>query len=55
MYMLYQSLAPSLPGGQLGGPPEAAEVPPLFEKAGPPLWQGVDDFPLCLGAVVIPL
>ena len=55
MYILYQSPAPSLPGGRLGGPPEAAGVPLLLEEAGPPLWWGVDDFPLCLGAAVIPL
>ena len=53
MYISYQSPAPSLPGGRLGGPPEAAGVPLPFEEAGPPLWWGVDDFPLCLGAVVI--
>ena len=55
MYISYQSPAPSLPGGWLGGPPEAARVPLLFEEARPPLWRGVDGFPLCLGAVVIPL
>ena len=53
MYISYQSPAPSLPGGRFGGPPEAAGVPLPFEEAGPPLWRGVDDFPLCLGAAVI--
>ena len=55
MYILYQSLSPSLPGGRLGGPPEAAGVPLPLKEAGPPLWRGVDDFPLCLGAAVVPL
>ena len=49
MYISYQSPAPSLPGGRLGGPPEAAGVPLPFEEAGPLLWWGVDDFPLCRG------
>ena len=55
MYILYQSPAPSLPGGRLGGSPEAAGVPRPLEEASPPLWWGVDDFPLCLGAAVVPL
>ena len=55
MYMSYQSLAPSLPEGRLGGPPEVARVPLLLVEACPPLWRRVDDFPLCLDAVVIPL
>ena len=32
----------------------AAGVPLLPEEAGSLLWLGVDDFPPCLGAVVIP-
>ena len=60
MYILYQSVqlpspAPPPPGGRWEGPPEAAGVPLLLEEAGSLLWRGVDDFPLCLGAVVIPL
>ena len=53
MYISYQSPAPPLPWGRLKGPPEAAGVPLLLEEASPLLWQGVDDFPLCLGVVVI--
>ena len=60
MYIWNQSVpapspAPPLPGGQLEGPPEAAEglLPPV--EAGSPPWRGVDDFPLCLGAAVVPL
>ena len=58
MYILYQSVqllspAPPLPGGRLKGPPEAAGIPLLLEEASSPLWQGVDDFPPCLGAVVV--
>ena len=57
MYIWYQSVpvpspAPPLPKGWLEGPPVAAWVllPPV--EAGSPLWQGVDDFPLGLEAVV---
>ena len=55
MYISYQSPAPSLPGGWLGGPPEAAGVPLPLVEAGSLLWRGADDFPPCLGAVVVPL
>ena len=48
------SPAPPLPGGRLKGSPEAAGIPPPLEEAGALLWQGVDDFPPCLGAVVVP-
>ena len=58
MYISYQSVqvlspAPPLPGGRLKGPPEAAGIPLPLEEAGSLLWWGVDDFPPCLGAVVI--
>ena len=60
MYIWYQSVpvlspAPPLPGGRLEGPPEAAGglLPPV--EAGSLPWWGVDDFPLCLGAAVVPL
>ena len=58
--MLYQlvrlpSPAPPPPGGRWEGPPEAAEVPLSLEEASSPLGWGVDDFPPCLGAVVVPL
>ena len=60
MYIWNQSVpalspAPPLPRGWLEGPPKAAEglLPPV--EAGSPPWWGVDDFPLCLGAAVIPL
>ena len=60
MYILYQSVqlpspAPPPPGGRWEGPPEVAGVPLPLEGAGSSLWQGVDDFPPCLGAVVVPL
>ena len=60
MYIWNQSVpapspAPPLLGGWLEGPPEAAKglLPPV--EAGSPPWWGVEDFPLCLGAVVVPL
>ena len=60
MYIWNQSVpalspAPPLPGGWLEGPPEAAQglLPPV--EAGSPTCWGVDDFPLCLGAAVVPL
>ena len=35
------------------GRTEAAGVPLVLVEAGSPLWRGVDDFPPCLGAVVV--
>ena len=60
MYIWNQSVpapspAPPLPGGQLEGPPKATEGLLLPVEAGSPPWWGVDAFPLCLGAAVIPL
>ena len=39
--------------GKVERTPEAAGIPLLLEEAGSLLWRGVDDFPPCLGAVVI--
>ena len=58
MYIWYQSVlvpspAPPLPGRWLEGPPEATGALLSPVEAGSPPWRGVDDFLLCLGAVVI--
>ena len=60
MYIWYQSVpapspAPPQPGGWLEGPPEAPEGLLLPVEAGSLPWQGVDAFPLCLGAAAVPL
>ena len=60
MYIWYQSIpapvpAPPQPLGRLEGPSEAPEGLFLPMEAGSPPWQGVDIFPLCLGAAAVPL